>query len=167
MCNKPAFFIIDAASQEVLLVSELTLANAAQTENNGATLVPIKTSDPRTQTADSDSSKTLTVDPKHYILTHRTRTEPESLTCCHPMRGNQHLPSEKKEQNFQHICLKVKQWELTGTVYLDAPLPRKKKKTSRNSCISLTGPHGLSSPPTSRWRRDVIILTSFNDLSRT
>lgn len=128
MCNKPAFFIIDAASQEVLLVSELTLANAAQTENNGATLVPIKTPDPRTQTADSDSSKTLTVDPKHYILTHRTRTEPESLTCCHPMRGNQHLPSEKKEQNFQHICLKVKQWELTGTVYLDAPLPRKKKK---------------------------------------
>lgn len=42
MCNKPAFFIIDAASQEVLLVSGLTLANTAQTENNGATLAPIK-----------------------------------------------------------------------------------------------------------------------------
>lgn len=42
MCNKPAFFIIDAASQEVLLVSGLTLANTAQIENNGATLAPIK-----------------------------------------------------------------------------------------------------------------------------
>lgn len=99
MCNKPAFSIIDAASQEVLLVSELTLANTAQTENNGATLVPIKTPDPRTQTADSKSSKTLTVDQKQNILTHRTRTEPESLTCCHPMRGNQHLPPRRKKKN--------------------------------------------------------------------
>lgn len=49
MCNKPAFFIIDAASQEVLLVSELTLATAAQTENNGVTLVAMKTPDHNTK----------------------------------------------------------------------------------------------------------------------
>lgn len=110
MCNKPAFFIIDAASQEVLLVSELTLANTAQTENKGATLVSIKTPDLPTKPADSDSSKSPPVDQKHHILTHRTRTEPESLTCCHPMRGNQHLPPRpgKKGPNFQRICLKVK-----------------------------------------------------------
>lgn len=98
MCNKPAFFIIDAASQEALLVSGLTLANTAQTENNGATLVSIKTPDLPTQTADSGGSKTSTVDQKHHVLTHRTRTEPESLTCCHPTRGNQHLPPEEKKK---------------------------------------------------------------------
>lgn len=138
MCNKPAFFIIDAASQEVLLVSELTLANTAQTENNGATLVPIKTPDPRTQTAESNSSKTLTDDQKHYILTHRTRTEPESLTCCHPMRGNQHLPTgkkkkKKKEQNFQHICLKVKQCEAHRDCLPGCPPPEEKKKKKTES----------------------------------
>lgn len=133
MCNKPAFSIIDAASQEVLLVSELTLANTAQTENNGATLVPIQTRDPRTRTADSKSSKTLPVDQKQNILTHRTRTEPESLTCCHPMRGNQHLlspppPEKKKEQNFQHICLKVKQREAHRDCLPGCPPPEEKKK---------------------------------------
>lgn len=128
MCNKPAFFIIDAASQEVLLVSELTLANAAQTENNGATLVPIKTPDPRTQTADSDSSKTLTVDPKHYILTHRTRTEPESLTCCHPMRGNQHLPSEKKRTKLSTHLPKSEAVRAHRDCLPGCPPPEEEKK---------------------------------------
>lgn len=134
MCNKPAFSIIDAASQEVLLVSELTLANTAQTENNGATLVSIKTPDPRTRTADSKSSKTLPVDQKQNILTHRTRTEPESLTCCHPMRGNQHLPpspGKKKRTKLSTHLLKSEAVRSSPGLFTWMPPSRGKKKKNR------------------------------------
>lgn len=96
MCNKPAFFIIDAASQEVLLVSGLTLANTAQTENNGATLAPIKKKktppDSRTQTAASNSRETLPVDQKHYILTHRDQNRARIVDLLPPDAGQPASP---------------------------------------------------------------------------
>lgn len=98
MCNKPAFFIIDAASQEVLLVSELTLANSAQTENNGATLVPNKTPDYRTQTAGSNSSKTLTVDQKHLILNPQDPNRARIADLLPPDAGQPASPPGKEKK---------------------------------------------------------------------
>lgn len=137
MCNKPAFSIIDAASQEVLLVSELTLANTAQTENNGATLVSIKIPDPRTQTADSKSSKTLPVDQKQNILTHRTRTEPESLTCCHPSGATSISPPppEKKRTKLSTHLLKSEAVRSSPGLFTWMPPSRGKKKKTESELL--------------------------------
>lgn len=99
--------------------------------------------------------------------THTTRTEPESLTwLAPPMRDSRR--AQKGPPNFRDTALKVRLQEAHRDGLPVCPLPRKNLRVGTHKFHRPA--HGLSRRrrrPSSRWRCNVVILTSLNDFYRT